>query len=71
MDAHQAPSDAMTVRVRVPFKDMDLGVVAYDLLGQLYTKFGFNYDQMPYVEKTPSGGRITPESWLPNYRADG
>ena len=71
MDVHRASSDAISVRVSAPFNNIDLGAVAYDLLGQLYTKFGFNYDQMPYVEKMPSGGRITPESWLPNYKADG
>jgi hypothetical protein len=71
IDVHSASSDAIAVRVSAPFKDIDLGAVAYDLLGQLYTKFGFNYDQMPYLEKTQNGGRITPESWLPNFKADG
>jgi hypothetical protein len=65
-----APSDAMSIWVNAPFKDIDLGSVAYELLGRFYTKFGFNYDEMPYVQKNKQGNRITPDSLMGKYKEE-
>jgi hypothetical protein len=44
------------------FKEMDPGIVTYELLGRLYSQFGFNFDDMPYVQRDSDANRITPES---------
>ena len=44
------------------FKEMDPGIVTYELLGRLYSQFGFNFDDMPYVQRDADARRITPES---------
>jgi hypothetical protein len=46
------------------FKDLDLGEVAYQLLGGIYVRFGFNCDQMPYVDRVQK--KITRESLFPD-----
>lgn len=45
-----------------PFENMDAGITAYQLLGELYAQFGFNYDDMPYIQPDADAKRVTPKS---------
>jgi hypothetical protein len=44
------------------FEAIDDGHVTFELLGGLYSMFGFDYSEMPYVDQQVN--RITPESLL-------
>jgi hypothetical protein len=57
-----APEATVTSTFTTPFEKIDVGIVAYQLLGGLFVKFGFDYDDMPYVQHDPDGNRITPRS---------
>ena len=61
-ETKNAPSEIISSAFTTQFESIDIGVVAYHLLGELYVQFGFNYDDMPYVQHDPDGNRITPTS---------
>lgn len=44
------------------FEGMDPGIATYELLGRLYNQFGFNFDDLPFVQRGGDTNRITPES---------
>jgi hypothetical protein len=56
-----APDSTVTSEFQIPFVGMDVGRVVYELLAHVYSYFGFNHSEMPYVaEDDPK--RITPKS---------
>jgi hypothetical protein len=57
-----APGADITSTSVASFDSIDQGKVAYSLLGELYVQFGFNYDDMPYIERNTDANRITPKS---------
>jgi hypothetical protein len=57
-----ASSTTITSNFNIPLEGLDAGIVAYHLLGRLYAEFGFNYDDMPYIERDGDARRITPSS---------
>jgi hypothetical protein len=59
-----APSSTFTSSYTGAFKDLDVGDIVYQLLGGIYVQFGFNLDQMPYVDLAHR--KITRESLFPN-----
>lgn len=61
-----APDGTIICEYTVPCKDLDVESLVYEILGKLYAQFGFNYDQMPYIEET--GKRITPKSLFPDWQ---
>jgi hypothetical protein len=61
-ETRSAPGPTINSNVTMPFQSLDVGVTAYRLLGELYARFGFNYDEMPYIQKDPDAKRITPKS---------
>jgi len=54
-------SSTITAELVEPFKTMDVGRVAYELIAQIYAFFGFNHHDMPYVDENDPN-RITPKS---------
>ena len=63
-ETRSAPGSTVESYRDADFDNIDLGLVAYDLLGDLYNKFGFEQSQMPYVERDGEVCRITPTSLL-------
>lgn len=63
-DTRSASDSSLSSTLTVKFTDIDIGIVAYELLGGLYAAFGFNYDEMPYVEHGSGAGRITAKSLM-------
>ncbi len=57
-----APSSRIEAFYSAKFEGIDDGSVAYELLGQLYATFGFEYSEMPYIET--QSRRITRERLL-------
>ncbi len=57
-----APDAVISSSFTASFEGIDVGVVAYQLLGELYVKFGFNYEEMPYILHGSDVNRITSES---------
>lgn len=64
-EVHPAPSATIDVESAVPFDNSDPGNAAYRLLSELYVKFGFETDRMPYVQTIGDGRRITSEGLFP------
>ncbi len=62
-----APSAEVTGQCIAFFDKIDASAVAYQLLGDLYVQFGFNHDEMPYVQHDPDANRITPKSLFPRW----
>jgi hypothetical protein len=48
------------------YPELDVGRIAYELLGTLYSRFGFTRDEMPYVQDREEGKRVTSQSIMPN-----
>jgi len=61
-EKRSAPSAAISSSFTARFENLDVGMTAYQLLGGLYAKFGFNYDDMPYIQHDSDGNRITSKS---------
>lgn len=61
-DTKSAPDEVISSAFTVQFENIDVGVAAYHLLGELYAQFGFNYEDMPYIQHDPDANRITPKS---------
>jgi hypothetical protein len=59
-----APDTMITSSYITSFKDIDVGIVVYKLLGQLYAEFGFNYENMPYIQRDEDANRVTKKSVL-------
>jgi hypothetical protein len=57
-----AASSTITSRFTAPFVDLDIGSLVYQLLGGLYVEFGFDFDDMPYVQRRSDPPRITADS---------
>jgi hypothetical protein len=57
-----APSSTISSSITASFAGIDAGIIAYRLLGGVYAEFGFNHEEMPYIQHDPDGNRITPES---------
>jgi hypothetical protein len=57
-----APGPCISYSFVASLENLDVGVVAYNLLGGLFAEFGFNYDDMPYVGHDSGARRITPDS---------
>jgi hypothetical protein len=58
-----APGPILESSYTAPFSDLDIGHVVYQLLGGVYVKFGFSYEQMPYLDTAQK--RITRETLFP------
>jgi len=56
-----APDSRIDSSFVTPFEQLDVGRVVYELLGQIYTFFGFHESDMPYVDGNDPK-RITPKS---------
>jgi hypothetical protein len=61
-----APGPTLTSGCAAPLNNLDLGHIVYQLLGGIYVQFGFNYDQMPYVD--PAEKKITRDTLFPNMK---
>jgi hypothetical protein len=55
------PDSTITSEFEVPFGEMDVGHVVYELLARIYAFFGFNHNDMPYVNNDDPK-RVTPKS---------
>src|SRR5579871_797201 len=60
-----ASQSTISSKFSTRFDGIDMAKVAYELLGGIYTKFGFNRTQMPYIEDDGGVKRITFESIMP------
>lgn len=59
-----ASSPSISTSFTSAFENIDPGYAAYELFAGLYVQFGFNHDEVPYVETGPEGNHITRESLL-------
>ena len=59
-----APASELVSNCTAPFEDFNVGRAVYELLGGIYVQFGFNYDQMPYIDADQK--TITRETLFPN-----
>ena len=64
-DWRQAPTDGKSFEITFPLADAEPGVIAYCLLAKLYTWFGFEESQIPYVAVGSQPPRINLELIAP------
>lgn len=60
-----ASQSSISNKFSTQFDGVDMGKVAYELIGGIYTQFGFNRTQMPYVEDDGRAKRVTFQSIMP------
>jgi len=64
-EAHSAPSETVHVESVLSLESSDPGEAAYCLLSELYVRFGFETDRMPYLRTDGDRRRITSEGLFP------
>ncbi len=63
-ETKRAANSNLSTEITSSIDEIESGIAAYQLLGGLYSQFGFDYKQMPYVDRDSQAGRITPKSLL-------
>lgn len=48
----------LSAEFSVPFTELDIGRIAYELLAGLYVKFGFHENDTPYVQDARRKSRV-------------
>jgi hypothetical protein len=63
-ETKQAIDSNISSEITSSLDEIESGIAAYQLLGGVYAQFGFDYKQMPYIDRDSQVGLITPKSLL-------